>query len=65
MTLISEEAPAQFLWTHDGIWGLAKNVDYQPRPDRYLYANEIHVASRLLPVSLMCIVNSQHTSDYE
>jgi peptide/nickel transport system substrate-binding protein len=43
MSLITEEAPAQFLWTHNAIWGLAKNVDYQPRPDRYIYANDIHV----------------------
>jgi peptide/nickel transport system substrate-binding protein len=43
MSLITEEAPAQFLWTHNGIWGLASNVDYQPRPDGYLFANEIHV----------------------
>jgi peptide/nickel transport system substrate-binding protein len=43
MSLITEEAPAQFLWTHNEIWGLAKNVDYEPRPDGYIYANEIHV----------------------
>jgi peptide/nickel transport system substrate-binding protein len=43
MSLITDEAPAQFLWTQNGIWGLAKNIDYQPRPNRYIYANEIHV----------------------
>src|SRR5262249_499994 len=43
MSLITDEAPAQFLWTHNGIWGLAKNLEYQPRPDMYLFANDLHV----------------------
>ncbi len=43
MSLITEEAPAQFLWTHNEIWGLAKNIEYQPRPDKYLFAHDIQV----------------------
>lgn len=43
MRFISEEAPACFLWRHQLLWGLAKNVDYKPRPDARIFAAAIHV----------------------
>jgi peptide/nickel transport system substrate-binding protein len=43
MSLITEEAPAHFLWTHNMIWGIAKNIDYNPRPDTRIFANEMRV----------------------
>jgi peptide/nickel transport system substrate-binding protein len=42
-TLLTDEAPAAFLWTNDVQWGLAKNVEYTPRPDTFIYANDVRV----------------------
>jgi peptide/nickel transport system substrate-binding protein len=38
MSLITEEAPAHFLWRHQLLFGLAKNVDYRPLPSERIYA---------------------------
>jgi peptide/nickel transport system substrate-binding protein len=43
MSLITEEAPACFLWTINMLWGIAKNVQYEPHPDTRIFANEIRV----------------------
>jgi peptide/nickel transport system substrate-binding protein len=43
MSLITEEAPAHFLWTHKVLWGLADNIDYPGRNDSRIYADEIRV----------------------
>jgi peptide/nickel transport system substrate-binding protein len=37
MSLITEEAPAHFLWRHQLLFGLAKNVDYRPLPSERIY----------------------------
>ena len=37
MSLITEEAPAQFMWRHQLLFGLAKNVDYRPLPSERIY----------------------------
>src|SRR5215475_2763315 len=38
MSLITEEAPAHFLWRHQLLFGMAKNVDYRPLPSERIYA---------------------------
>jgi peptide/nickel transport system substrate-binding protein len=43
MSFITEEAPAHFLWTINMQWGMAKNLDFNPRPDLRIFANDIHV----------------------
>ncbi|HZS02873.1 MAG TPA: peptide ABC transporter substrate-binding protein, partial [Chloroflexota bacterium] len=43
MSLITEEAPACFLWTINMLWGMAKNIDYTPRPDLRIFASDIRV----------------------
>jgi len=43
MSLITEEAPACFMWRHQLLWGLADNVDYQPPADLRIYAEDIKV----------------------
>jgi peptide/nickel transport system substrate-binding protein len=43
MSMLTEEAPADFLWRHKMLMGLAKNVEYQPRPDDRIYAQNIRV----------------------
>ena len=43
MSYLTEEAPAHFLWTHDMVWGMAKNVDYEPRPDLRIFGADIRV----------------------
>jgi len=43
MSLITEEAPAHFLWRHQLLWGLAGNIDYKPRPDQRVMGLDIRV----------------------
>ena len=40
MSVLTEEAPACFMWTHTLQYGVANNVDYQPRPDGRPYMSE-------------------------
>jgi peptide/nickel transport system substrate-binding protein len=37
MSLITEEAPAHFLWRHQLLFAMAKNVDYRPLPSERIY----------------------------
>lgn len=43
MSLITEEAPACFMWRHKLLWGLAKNLDYEPRPDAHIHGVDMKV----------------------
>jgi peptide/nickel transport system substrate-binding protein len=43
MSLVTEEAPADFMWTHKAIWGAAKNVEFTPRLDDRMYARDMRV----------------------
>lgn len=43
MSLITEEAPAHFLWRHKLFWGIAKNIEYKPRPDQRVFGLDIRV----------------------
>lgn len=43
MSVITEEAPACFMWRHQLLWGLANHVNYQPPPDLRIYAEDISV----------------------
>jgi peptide/nickel transport system substrate-binding protein len=43
MTLITEEAPAHFLWRHQLLYGSAKNLDYKPRPNGRIFGEDIRV----------------------
>lgn len=43
MSLITEEAPAHFMWSHKVLWGMAKNVEYTPPFHERYYANEMRV----------------------
>ena len=38
MSLITDEAPAHFLWRHQLLFGMAKNIDYRPLPSERIYA---------------------------
>ena len=40
MSVLTEQAPACFMWTHTLQYGVANNVDYQPRPDGRPYMSE-------------------------
>lgn len=44
MSLLTEEAPACFMWRHKLLWGLAKKVDYKPLPDGRIYGLHMKVA---------------------
>jgi peptide/nickel transport system substrate-binding protein len=37
MSLITEEAPAHFLWRHQLLFGMAKNIDYRPLPSERIF----------------------------
>jgi peptide/nickel transport system substrate-binding protein len=43
MSLITEEAPACFMWRHKLLWGISEKVDYQPAPDAGIYGVHIKV----------------------
>src|SRR5579885_340207 len=39
LSLLTEEAPAHFLWRHKMLWGLARNIARSPRPDDRIFAS--------------------------
>jgi peptide/nickel transport system substrate-binding protein len=43
MSLLTEEAPACFMWRHRMTLGLTKNVDYPPPSDDRIYPQLIRV----------------------
>ncbi len=43
MSIITEDAPACFMWRHKLLWGLNNRVDYKPLPDSRVYAIEMAV----------------------
>ena len=43
MSLLTEDAPACFMWRHKDLWGEAKNLDYQPLPDGRIYGLHMKV----------------------
>jgi peptide/nickel transport system substrate-binding protein len=43
MSLITEDAPACFLWRHKLLWGLTQRVDYKPLPDARIFAIDMKV----------------------
>ena len=43
MSLITEEAPAHFLWRHQLTDGVSKNIEYKPRPDLRVFGLNIKV----------------------
>ncbi len=38
MSLLTEEAPACFMWRHKLLWGLNNRIEYKPLPDARIYA---------------------------
>jgi len=43
MSLITKEAPAHFLWRHQLAYGMARNIDYKPRPDLRIFGANMRV----------------------
>jgi peptide/nickel transport system substrate-binding protein len=43
MSILTEDAPACFMWRHKLLWGLSSRVDYKPLPDSRVYAIEMAV----------------------
>ena len=43
MSLVTEEAPAHFLWRHQLLFGMTKNIDYKPLPSERVYGWNIKV----------------------
>ena len=43
MSLLTEEAPACFMWRHKMLWGQAKTVEYDPLPDGRIYGLDMKV----------------------
>src|ERR1700752_5041465 len=37
MSVITDDAPAQFMWRHQLLFGMAKNVNYRPLPSERIY----------------------------
>ncbi len=43
MSLLTEEAPACFMWRHKLLWGVSSKVDYKPLPDGRIYGLDMKV----------------------
>lgn len=43
MSILTEDAPACFMWRHKLLWGLSNRVEYKPLPDARIYAVEMKV----------------------
>jgi hypothetical protein len=43
MSLLTEEAPACFMWRHKLLWGMNNRIEYQPLPDGRIYAVDMAV----------------------
>ena len=43
MSVITDEAPACFMWRHKMIYGMAKNIDYKPTPSGRIFGEDIRV----------------------
>jgi peptide/nickel transport system substrate-binding protein len=43
MSILTEEAPACFMWRHKLLWGLSNRVEYQPLPDARIYGVDMTV----------------------
>ena len=43
MSILTDDAPACFMWRHKLLWGLNHRVEYKPLPDARIYAIEMAV----------------------
>ena len=43
MSIITEEAPACFMWRHKLLWGINNRIDYKPLPDGRIFGIDIKV----------------------
>ena len=43
MSAITEEAPACFMWRHQELWGLARKLEHEPRPDGRIFGLDIRL----------------------
>ncbi|HSK28499.1 MAG TPA: ABC transporter substrate-binding protein [Candidatus Limnocylindria bacterium] len=43
MSVLTEDAPACFLWRHKLLWGMNNRVEYQPLPDARIYGVDMAV----------------------
>ncbi|MET0503169.1 MAG: ABC transporter substrate-binding protein, partial [Candidatus Binatia bacterium] len=43
MSILTEDAPACFMWRHKLLWGLSKRVDYKPLPDARIFGMDMRM----------------------
>ena len=43
MGLLTDDAPACFMWRHKMIYGMAKNIDYKPTPSGRMFGEDMRV----------------------
>ena len=43
MSILTDDAPACFMWRHKLLWGLSSRVEYKPLPDARIYAIDMAV----------------------
>jgi peptide/nickel transport system substrate-binding protein len=43
MSILTDDAPACFLWRHKLLWGVSNRVEYKPLPDARMYAVDMAV----------------------
>lgn len=44
MSLVTEEAPAHFLWLHKFLYGVSDNIDFKPTPNGRIFPETIRVS---------------------
>ena len=46
MSILTEDAPACFLWRHKLLWGMNNRIDYKPLPDARIFGMHIKVVKK-------------------
>ena len=46
LSIILDEAPAHFLWQHNMLYGVSKDVKFTPRPDHRVFGVAVHLNSK-------------------
>ena len=46
LSIILDEVPAHFLWQHNMLYGVSKDVKFTPRPDHRVFGVAVHLNSK-------------------
>jgi len=46
LSIILDDAPAHFLWQHNMIYGISKDITFKPRPDHRVFGAAVHLTGK-------------------